>query len=97
MKNIRQAKAVFRFYILSFLLFSLVILSSGCSLFDCTGCIMAGVILALIFYVLFGGRIPLVLLALYLLSTHTVANKMIRESCCSVHVFSAETAHPPDK
>lgn len=102
MQNIDHAKAARQFYILSTLLLGLVMLSAGCSLFDCTGCVMAGVILAGIFYMLFGwihwllGPI-LVIIALYFFAQQPAAQKIINESCCSISPVSAETRIAPDK
>jgi len=101
MKNTDQAKVAQKFYILSALLFSFVILSSGCSLFDCTGCVMAGVIMGFIFYVLFGwihwllGPI-LVIIALCLIAQQPAAKKIINESCgtgCSISSAAEPNRH----
>ena len=80
-----------KFCLLSILLFSLVLLSSGCSIFDCTSCVMAGIIFGGICYVLFGW-IPyvgpiLVILAVYFAVQESSTKNIINESCgtgCSI-------------
>lgn len=99
-----NSNAARKFYILSVLLFSLVLLSSGCSIFDCTSCVMAAIVFGGICAILFGW-IPyvgpiLVILAVYFAAQEDSTKRIINESCgtscsiCATAPGASETSNP---